>query len=255
MIFVLTGTRAARQTATLLKEQGYQVLVGTVTDYGRELLAAAGIAAVPFPAKMEDICHLLSNGITAVVDASHAFTTEQSQVLAAACSQLNIYYLRILPSETELPSNRLLYHVYSWDEAAFQALQLGEVIFLTTGSYRLETFLQHPRAAGKRIVVRILPEHRVIRKCQDLGLTPRDIIAMQGPFSKKLNKALFQAVKAQVVVTKDSGIEGGTDTKVAAALDLGLPVVVLHRPDKQETLTVSAPAEVIKVLEAVLRKS
>lgn len=252
MIFVLAGTQAARQTANLLREQGYQVLAGAITDYGRDLLATAGIVAVPFPGKMEDVCRLLGNGITAVVDASHSFTTEQSQALAAASSQLNICYVRVLPSETELPSSRLLYHVYSWDEAARQALELGEVIFLTTGSYQLETFLQHPRAAGKRIVVRVLPEHRVIKKCQDLGLTPRDIIAMQGPFSRKLNKGLFQAVKAEVIVTKDSGKEGGTDTKVAAALDLGLPVVVLHRPDRQATVTVSTPAEVIKALEAVL---
>jgi precorrin-6A/cobalt-precorrin-6A reductase len=57
---------------------------------------------------------------------------------------------------------------------------------------------------------------------------------MQGPFSLELNRALFKQYGAEVVVTKNSGVVGGTDTKIAAALELALPVVVINRPREQE---------------------
>ena len=59
---------------------------------------------------------------------------------------------------------------------------------------------------------------------------PKQIVAMQGPFSLELNKAMFLNYQADVVVTKNSGSIGGTDTKLEAAKTLDLPVVVIDRP-------------------------
>ncbi|MCL6477030.1 MAG: precorrin-6A/cobalt-precorrin-6A reductase, partial [Peptococcaceae bacterium] len=56
-------------------------------------------------------------------------------------------------------------------------------------------------------------------------------VAMQGPFSVKLNKAIFQAYRAGVVVTRDGGKAGGTYNKVKAALELKVPLVLI-RSDK-----------------------
>ena len=59
---------------------------------------------------------------------------------------------------------------------------------------------------------------------------PGDIVALQGPFSKELNMALFREFQADVMVTKNSGSVGGTDSKISAAMDLGMTVVVVQRP-------------------------
>ena len=53
---------------------------------------------------------------------------------------------------------------------------------------------------------------------------------MQGPFSRELNRAMYEKYKANVIVTKNSGTIGGTDAKFQAAADLELPVVVIDRP-------------------------
>ena len=53
---------------------------------------------------------------------------------------------------------------------------------------------------------------------------------MQGPFSLELNRELYKKYMAEVIVTKDSGRVGGTDTKAAAAMELGLPLVLIERP-------------------------
>ena len=80
------------------------------------------------------------------------------------------------------------------------------------------------------LVSRVLPTAEVIALCEGLGLSPKQIVAMQGPFSQALNREMFRQYRADVIVTKNSGAIGGTDTKIAAAVELGLPVVVIDRP-------------------------
>ena len=82
-----------------------------------------------------------------------------------------------------------------------------------------------------------------------LGLQPADLIAMQGPFSYELNAALLRQYRASVLVTKESGPAGGTDHKVKAAVDLGLPVVLIERSVKKYPLVVSNCRELLEVLD------
>jgi len=76
----------------------------------------------------------------------------------------------------------------------------------------------------------VLPEPEVITVCRRLGFAPADIVAMQGPFSHQLNVALFREYGADVIVTKNSGLVGGTASKMSAAQELGLALVVIGRP-------------------------
>lgn len=183
-----------------------------------------------------------------VVDFSLPYPSEVSTILENYCLKQDIPCVRFLRSETDVPRHPLIHEVYGWVEAAQLAARLGDTIFLTTGTYNLEVFLSSQELKGKRIVVRVLPEHRVVKKCQDLGLTPRDIVAMQGPFSRELNKALFKAYKAKVIVTRDSGPAGGTDTKIEAALDLHIPVVIIKRPPLKHQHPVTSLEEILKLL-------
>ncbi len=56
------------------------------------------------------------------------------------------------------------------------------------------------------------------------------IVAVQGPFSYDMNRIMFHDTKASVVVMKNSGLVGGADTKLQAAMDLGIHVIVIDRP-------------------------
>ena len=58
----------------------------------------------------------------------------------------------------------------------------------------------------------------------------RNIIAMQGPFSLAMNKALITQFQIRYLVTKDGGAAGGFAEKVQAAADTGAQLVVLRRP-------------------------
>ena len=80
------------------------------------------------------------------------------------------------------------------------------------------------------MTARVLPTAEVLNQCENFGLTPKQIVAMQGPFSTELNVELFKHAKAEVIVTKNSGKIGGADTKLEAAKILNLPVVMIARP-------------------------
>jgi precorrin-6A/cobalt-precorrin-6A reductase len=54
---------------------------------------------------------------------------------------------------------------------------------------------------------------------------------MQGPFTQKFNEALWEQLKIDVVITKESGSIGGTEEKVQACLNLKIPVIILERPE------------------------
>jgi precorrin-6A/cobalt-precorrin-6A reductase len=63
-----------------------------------------------------------------------------------------------------------------------------------------------------------------------LGIPPKDIIAMQGPFSKELNMAIIKSYEITGVISKDSGLEGGTEEKIAACIESKVPLILIKRP-------------------------
>lgn len=228
MILVLGGTADSRMVVRELKEAGHPVMVTVVSSYGGTLAAGEKPDEVLVQAlEPQELAELITRQkIIAVVDATHPFAQNISVMAREVCSKQGVSYLRYSRPGTILPDHPLITIVSGYKEAADSAAQLGEVIFLTTGSKTLEVFAEMAGLLQKKIVARVLPDSKVIEKCLGLGLQPSQIIAMQGPFSKELNKAIFQHTCAEVVVTKESGDVGGVDAKVEAALELTIPLLV-----------------------------
>lgn len=229
MIVVLSGTGDGRWLTGELNKLGYRVLVAAPSGYSAEFTAENGVVRMEeaLPADTDDWLRRINAQV--LVDCRHPFARDNGAELARDCEKLGIPYLALGREETRVEPGELVFPVYSMQEAAEKAAGLGKTIFLTTGSHDLEHFTKLQEQQGIRLVVRVLPEHRVIKKCQDMNIKPKDIVAMQGPFSKQINKALFKMYRASVVVTKDSGQAGGTDTKIEAALSLKIPVVLVKR--------------------------
>ena len=45
-----------------------------------------------------------------------------------------------------------------------------------------------------------------------------------------MNLAMIRDYKADVMVTKNSGLVGGSDTKLRAAMDAGISVIIIDKP-------------------------
>lgn len=246
MILVLAGTRDGRELAAYLQAAGFPVTVSVVSQYGKEL-AEGGNLLVEAGALDEAglFKYLGAKDIKLIIDATHPYAVNVSRNAITASKKAGIAYLRYERAAVPLPDYEKLYRVTDFTEAADLAARLGGTVFLTTGSRQLKVFTSAPSLVGHRLVARVLPDAGVIAECTSLGLTAKDIIAMQGPFSQELNAALFKAYQAEAIVMKNSGAIGGSDTKITAAIELGLSIVVIDRPQIEYPQIVYTREEVL----------
>ena len=165
-VFVFAGTADGRALVSALLERGYAVTASVVSRYGGELLESAQTQGHDLVINEEALdepaflAYCRDNGITAIVDASHPYAVNVSQNAMAAAKTLGLPYVRYERDLTELTAQGLapekLHIVHSYEEAAAAAAQLGDVVFLTTGSRNLNKFAEAPalKQPGKTILLR-----------------------------------------------------------------------------------------------------
>lgn len=250
MILVLGGTRDGRELAAELREAGYSVMVSVTSHYGMEL-ARRSVERVQAEAMTQAELErfIQENSVDLLVDATHPYAVNISRNAVSAAQKTGVSYLRYERPSSELPVYERLIMVPDMNSAAEVAVLSGKTVFLTVGSHTLPIFRNAAKEKSCRLIARVLPQPDVITDCLAAGFSPADIVAMQGPFSKDFNKAMFREYEADVVVTKNSGTAGGTDEKLKAAMELGLKLVVVGRPKlvQEEVFTsISALAEHVK---------
>ena len=110
--------------------------------------------------------------------------------------------------------------VGDYEEASKIAATKRGVIMLTTGSKTLAVFAKELLGLeNTRVIARMLPRMDNMEKCAELGIEQKNIVAIQGPFSKELNKALYEQYGVTLMITKESGKVGSVDEKLKAALE------------------------------------
>lgn len=230
-VFILAGTEDGRQLASAMQKRGHQVLVSTLTEYGAEIAKKQGLKT-RFGALDENSLRstLREKEIQVVIDATHPYAQNIHDLARRIAVECNLPYFRWERPPADYSDHPLIYFAANLEEAARLAAQLGKRIFLSTGSKNLRDWLAIPELNQREIFVRVLPTSQILSQCEELGLKPYQIIAMQGPFSLNLNQYLWEQLKIEVVITKESGRIGGTDEKVQACFQLGIPVIILERP-------------------------
>ncbi|MDR3115517.1 MAG: precorrin-6A reductase [Treponema sp.] len=165
-----------------------------------------------------------------VIDATHPYADKVSTHIAAACSAEGIYRLGVLreasdTSGCEIFSNEasLMVWLNSTRGVIFSATGVKEAALFTG----LSDFKE-------RVWFRLLPTLEGLKTCLEIGYPREHLMLMWGPFSEELNRAMFAAAGASILVTKDSGHEGGFPQKKKAALARGMQIALLQRP-LQET--------------------
>ncbi len=228
-IFLIAGTEDGRKLAEFLNERGFDVTASVVSDYGRKLLeTCTGVKINDRPLDRDDLEKILRDGnFDCLVDASHPYARNVSTNAVDAANAAQILYVRYERATIDFDYEKI-FHVDSYEAAARKAAELGKNIFLTTGSRNLKIFVDLLK--GCNVTARVLPTAEVLAHCESLGLSPKQIVAVQGAFSVAFNVEMFKHAGADVVVTKNSGQLGGTATKLAAAKALNLPVVMINRP-------------------------
>jgi len=250
MIFMLAGTSDARDLALALQRAGYAVTATVVTESAASSLADVGLPHLIGRLTAEEMATIMTEqGYQLVVDASHPFAEEASKNAMAAAEQAKIPYIRYERAH-EHYAHPLITVVKDYEEAAQLAAEKRGVIMLTTGSKTLATFTRVLQGLeNTRIIARMLPRLDNMEKCEALGVAQRDIVAIQGPFSKELNEALFRQYGVTLMITKESGKVGSVDEKLEAALACQIETILIARPNIQYGQQYSTFEEVLQAVE------
>jgi precorrin-6A/cobalt-precorrin-6A reductase len=240
MILLLSGTSEGRLLGTRLRAEGLPFIASVTTPEARQLFVtidpAPEILVTRFSA--DALAMLLrERQVGAILDATHPFAQHISQTAIRAAAQEHIAYVRYERPSTPLaaPTRErdcgAILPAPDLETAAQLCLERGSRVFLTTGTKTLPMFRQV--MTRKWVMARILPTLASLSQALQVGLPPAQILALRGPFSEELERALLREYRIDLLVTKDSGAAGGLDTKLQAATALHVPAVVVSRPPLQ----------------------
>lgn len=236
---VMSGTSDSTKVIKFLHEdENNFILATTVTDYGAKIAENAGATEVISKAlKEEDFIDVIKEkNIDILIDATHPFASVATETAISSAQKAGIRYIRYERASTILPESDLIIKAPTFEDAAIKAKEYlvedEDKIMHLAGVMRLATTTDVIDA--QHVVTRVLPNNFSITKTQETGVPAENIIAMQGTYSKELNMALMKEYNVKAVITKESGESGGAETKINAAIELNIPVILVTRPEIKE---------------------
>lgn len=247
-IIIFAGTTEGRTLSEYLAAAGIAHTICVATEYGELVLKEHPLVTVHRGRMDEEAMreYLKQKAFAAVVDATHPYATAVTENIRAAVKDLTIPYLRLKREILEEEETGVCY--FESNEACAKALeQTKGNILLTTGSKELSVYASSEKIKN-RLYVRVLPGLESLHICMEQGISGKQIIALQGPFSEEMNTAILHQYQIQCMVTKKSGRAGGYEEKIKAAKKAGIPVYVIGQ---KKTETGDTFTEVCTKLEVI----
>ncbi|MEP2641349.1 cobalt-precorrin-6A reductase [Roseobacter sp.] len=220
-LLVLGGTTEATALCRAIANAG---LRGTISFAGRVVRPVRH----PLPQRVGGFGgaagladYLRAHNITHVVDATHPFAAQMSRNAVAACADAQVP-LAALTRAPWAPVPGDGWTTVPDITAAVVALDRAPArVMLAIGRMNLPAFAPQP-------------QHFYLLRLVDPPQTPppfpdHHIMIDRGPFRTDSDRALMADHKIDLVVSKNAGGTGAY-AKIAAARDLGLPVIMIDRP-------------------------
>lgn len=235
-VLIYAGTTEGRRMAQILAAAGINCHVCVATEYGKMLMPESeNIRVLEGRLTVEQMRKLaLSRDYEAVIDATHPFASLVSENIRKSLENTGLALYR-LERDTSMDKSGCI-TARDVEDCCNILRQIQGNILLTTGSKDLHLFCQD-ESIRNRLVARILPGKESLEICYANGLEGRQIIAMQGPFSKEMNLAMISQYNISVMVTKESGRTGGVDEKVSAAMEDGIKCIMIEKPGSEEKVS------------------
>ena len=222
---VFSGTTEGRIFSRQLAQLGADVLVSVATPLGSEEQGSFAGITVHCGRLTPDEMAALVQGADLCVDATHPYAVDATRNIRTACRTAGVEYHRLLRAQSPLPAGSMVFQ--SAAHVADFLVQTQGNVLLATGAKELPAFAQ---LAPERLYPRVLPTLDGIAACEAAHIPHKNILALQGPFSYALNRALLEQFSIRFLVTKDGGAAGGFAEKAQAAADTGVQLIVIRRP-------------------------
>ena len=229
-VLVFAGTTEGRELAELLADSNIKCSVCVATDYALELMNDKRLDVHCGRLTEEEMEVLMRDGkFDVVVDATHPYAQIVSQNVRQAADMESISLIRLRRSTESAEEGFVSFKTHE-ECSAWLSFQTGNIL-LTTGSKDLGSYAKN-ETIKNHLFVRVLPGEESIRLCTANGITGRQIIAMQGPFSAQMNECILREYSIDWMVTKISGHAGGFEEKVEAAKKAGVGVCAILPPSE-----------------------
>lgn len=254
MIGLILGTVEGKKILSLLNKFTDNIFVSTATEYGGELLKNYKYKILNTkPLDLDELEKaIIENKINIIVDASHPYAEVVTKNAIMVCEKLNITYARYERPKTAIHDNKCVIRVKDYDELYLKMKDIEGTILNTTGSKNIDKYIQ--MNLNNRIVHRVLPSVKVMEKCFSLGVKTEDIIAIKGPISYELNCSFIKEYAAKAIILKDSGIQGGSDDKIKAAVDNNIIAIVIERKDNQVKNAFNSEEAVVNFVKSFITR-
>lgn len=243
-VLLLGGTAEARELAAALMADGRFEPVTALAGRTETPAEIAGtVRAGGFGGVEGLIEHLRSERYAALIDATHPFARQISEHAARAVTLAGIPRLALVrPPWLAGDGDRWIAvedeHAAAW---AVRDHDLGDApVFLALGRQRVQDFAP---LAGRFLLRTVDPMSPPFDGCR--------MVAGRGPFKEEEERALFEAEGVAAIVCRNSGGAAGW-AKLAAARALGLPVVMIDRPEAPEPPHVETVAEAVEWLRQIV---
>lgn len=232
MIGFILGTSEGKKILSLMNEFTEDIVVSTATAYGGELLKHYKTRYINTERLNENGFKELINkfNIKVLVDVSHPYAQEVSKIAIRVCKEININYIRYERKSfiKDMDVGDKIIKIKDYSQLKYILNKIEGNILNTTGSNNIETIMD--LNLKNRVIHRILPSVTVLQKLVENNVKIDDIVAIKGPFSYDFNVGLIKQYDIKALITKDSGIEGGTREKIDSAIDNDVKVIVIEKP-------------------------
>ena len=187
-VIVFAGTEEGRKLFEYLYVCGVPVDLSVATEYGREMIEHGRHRVLVNRLDEQEMRELFQhNGYTLVIDATHPYATEVTENIQTSCYAMGIPYLRVLRQSISEEGVVLCSDL----SEAVNILSAGEGNILSAiGSKELAALTKIP-SYQTRVFARMLPVPEALQTALSLGFPVKNLICMQGPFSKETNTALL----------------------------------------------------------------
>jgi precorrin-6A/cobalt-precorrin-6A reductase len=238
-IWLIGGTSESAEIAKLLANSEIPCTISVTTEAAKSLYPIVPSLRI-WVGNLDNIqveAFLQKQEIVAILDASHPYAVQISQLAISAAEPQNIPYLRYerqalenieLTAKLPIISNNLILKLPNW-ETLLNGNYLTEKRVLLTIGYRPLILFQSWQNKCT-LFARILPAAPSLTAAIEAGFTPDRLIAIRPPISLELEKALWQHWQISLVISKASGTPGGEDIKRKVATELGIPLIIIDRP-------------------------
>jgi precorrin-6A/cobalt-precorrin-6A reductase len=250
MIGLIVGTSEGKDILSGLNEFTEDIFVSTATAYGAELLKEYKYKILSGePLDGEGLKQVIkTHNIKILIDASHPYALEITRNAMEACKCCGIQYIRYerLSVVEKFKQNKNVIMVEDYNSLYPYLKEVEGNILNTTGSRNIDKIISFN--LNNRVIHRVLPSLKVIEEILDLGIRVEDIVAMKGPVGYELNCGFIKEYNAKAILMKDSGIQGGTEEKIKAAIDNNIPAFIIGRKPMEYSKVFYSELELLKYI-------